>query len=403
MDNRAARGAPSAWLSLGMCAAVVTAPCLWDSDTLADELRGLPDAHALLVGRWHRHSSAFYEDRVRRLKDVTAPSLAQLDDLAVAHERLGDRDAAIATMSRKREQLARTPDREHQYRYHANLGTFLAHAGDYAAALTELEVAIQIEPNAHFGRERFQIDAIRYIAAASQDHGLWTRDSFLTFAGYGSGGIYGLMMFSDLPADWLQKQVRPLPTDEAYQGIAGMLRFGGREGPELYRALALVFLSREKLNLAWWACQRAIERGHPARAGLERVIAQIEQHWEGANALNWSINPPPNLADFTAARANADAWLAAFQAAESAAIRRGESATEDAALAALLAAADRAVPPIDVSPGLLRWCVAYFISPFRGMATLVGIVVAAYLVIERRRRARAARTGGANSTVQPLA
>ena len=38
--------------------AFAAVPCYWDSDTLDTELRGLPDAFDLVVGRWHRHGDA---------------------------------------------------------------------------------------------------------------------------------------------------------------------------------------------------------------------------------------------------------------------------------------------------------------------------------------------------------
>ena len=43
------------------------------------------------------------------------------DDLAVAHERLGQRDDAFAVMKRKLEALEGKPDQEHWYRYHATM------------------------------------------------------------------------------------------------------------------------------------------------------------------------------------------------------------------------------------------------------------------------------------------
>src|SRR5690606_14874135 len=125
-------------------AGLAMSPCLWDSDTLDTELRGLPDAFDLVIGRWHRHSEAYYEARVAKLASKTSMELADYDDLAVAYEHLQRRDDAIAVMAKKSEALAVTPDKEHQYRYHANLGTFYAHAGKFVAALVELRQAIAI-------------------------------------------------------------------------------------------------------------------------------------------------------------------------------------------------------------------------------------------------------------------
>src|SRR4051794_41888010 len=102
--------------------------CLWDFDTLRDERRGLPGVAELLAGRYERHSRFFYEQRVEQMKKRLAShpdDLPALDNLAVAYEKLDDRDHAIATMLKK-DQL-----KPGEYTTYANLGTFYIHQGDY--------------------------------------------------------------------------------------------------------------------------------------------------------------------------------------------------------------------------------------------------------------------------------
>lgn len=324
-------------------------PCIWDSDTLDTELRGLPDALDLIVGRWHRHSDAYYHQRITRLAGKDELTLAELDDLAVAHERLAQRDKAIAVMARKAEALKATPDKEHQYRYHANLGTFYAHAGKFDEALTELRAAIKINPEAHFGREVFQIELIEYIAAASKDPTIWARRSFLRHAGYamslhiGAGGLQPVDYDREQwQQDWGGK--RKLDWDAATKAVGGMLRFGGLEGAELYRALGELYLAKQHLNLAWWAFGRAAERGHPATDTMRAVQRSIEKHWDEArpHTRNGQVNPTQD--DYQKKRAEADRWLDAFQKAEAKAIGRGEDVSTDAALKALLDAANGKQP-----------------------------------------------------------
>src|SRR5690349_11409039 len=72
--------------------------CLWDYDTIRDEKRGLPGIAEVLAGKWERHSRYFYEQRVVRMKALLAKEPANLDawdNLAVAYEKLDDRDNAI--------------------------------------------------------------------------------------------------------------------------------------------------------------------------------------------------------------------------------------------------------------------------------------------------------------------
>lgn len=370
------------------CAAVLAPaallPCIWDSDTLASELRGLPEAFDLVTGRWHRHSEAYYRERLERLGGERELTLAELDDLAVAHERLGDHDAAIAVMARKHKALANTPDDEHRYRYHANFGTFLAHAGRFDEGLVELRRAVAINPDAHFGRERFQIELIEYIAAARKDPELWSSTSFLRHAGYApKKNSHALGVASGFRERESWDGDRGLDRDKAFTAIGGMLRFGGIEGPELYRTLGELFLMDEHLHLAWWAFRHAIERGHPATPHLTKSLNRLRDHWLEAvkHEPTGMIVPTEEL--YRKRRAEADRWLASFQELEAAAIARGEEVRSDAALQRLLAAADATVPRPSTTP---RFTLALSNRQALVVASAATLLTAIVLLLLRRRR-----------------
>ncbi|MEZ5988690.1 MAG: hypothetical protein R3F30_06125 [Planctomycetota bacterium] len=340
-----------------LLSSVAGAPaCIWDSDTLGDELHGLPDALRLVTGRWHRHGKAYYEARIRRLPErleAHPDDLDAYDDLAVAHERLGDRDAALAVIERKKKALDARADKDavwkrHLYRYHANKGTFLAHSGRFDAAVAELERALEIDPAAHFGRERYQVDLIRYVAACREDRGLWAREDWMLHTGVmpekGLWSVTGPMSFSAKPRSGAG--TRKVDWTELYTAVAGMLRFGGLEGPELYRSMGDLFLARRDLHLAWWSYMVAIERGHPARAQCEAACAGIVKHWKEANRLSGQRTPIPTREEFVAVRRSANQWLAKFQSLEAEAIAEGKDPADPELLARLLAAADEAEPEV---------------------------------------------------------
>ena len=331
-------------------AGVSMTPCIWDSDTLDTELRGLPGSFDLIVGRWHRHSDAYYQERIARLADKQPLTLDEFDDLAVAYERLRQRPQAIAVMARKSKALIATPSEEHQYRYHANLGTFYAHSGRFDEALAELRTAIKINPDAHFGRERFQIELIEYVAAAKQDPSIWSRRSFLRHAGYRVPLFIGAEGLRKSGSDLAERRedwggARKLDWEEAIKGVGGMLRFGGLEGAELYRALGELYLSKQHLNLAWWAFGRAAERGHPAAETMRAAQRSIEKHWDDARKYTNTGHVNPTQANYRKQRQRADGWLKTFQESEAEAIKRGEDVTSDLVLKALLKRADRTYSP----------------------------------------------------------
>ncbi|MBI5850981.1 MAG: hypothetical protein HZB39_08125 [Planctomycetes bacterium] len=330
---------------------LASVPCIWDSDTLGDELRGLPDALRLVTGRWYRHSDDYYAARIATLParlEAEPGDLPAYDDLAVAYERRGAHDDALDVLARKRAALDRLPAddaqaKEHRYRELANRGTVLAHAGRFDEALPVLEAAIALNPAAHFGRERWQIAAIRYVAACKRDPSLWSSHDFLTFSNVlpepMAPPITGRASYTVQRLD----EPRRVPWDELYTAIAGMLRFGGRESAELYRTLGDLHLAKQDLHLAWWAYGVAIERGHPAAETIAAARASIVEHWREAMRIERKRIPIPTDDEFRAVRASGAKWLAAFQRFERAAIGAGEDVTSEAALKRRLARADAEV------------------------------------------------------------
>lgn len=161
---------------------VVAWACLWDRDTPRSEALGMPEVVAAITGRFERNPPLFYEMRLARVTEhlkAYPDDLSAYDDAGVACDRLGRGDEAIDWMKKKYERLAlRPPDdaetKEHTYRYHANLGTFLVHRwakqgadrakiAEVKAARDEIAKALKINPNAHFGREKYQLKALEWI------------------------------------------------------------------------------------------------------------------------------------------------------------------------------------------------------------------------------------------------
>lgn len=150
--------------------------CLWDSDTLRAEIRGLPEVADVVAGRFDREPDLHYEMRLARVSKAISKGekgFELYDDAGVACDRLGRHDEAIKWMDRKKEVLrsgniARDVFEEAEYRRLANLGTFLVHRwfadgasmedqGDLKEGVLRLREALEINPDAHFGREAVQV------------------------------------------------------------------------------------------------------------------------------------------------------------------------------------------------------------------------------------------------------
>lgn len=225
--------------------ACLTAPltaCLWDYDTLRMEAARFPDTLELITGGFLRHSEAYYQWRVKdRLAKLKAnPGDPRLtDDLAVAYDKLGKHDEAAALM---RDQLAKQPDR---YETHANLGTFLIHGGDLQAGLKHIEKAIEINADAHFGREIYQAQLVRYVlasrAAAAEDQAKLplraVRPQPTPFDTLGFAKFLTEDEASDTDDASEQEQERELDRAAAVKGVLGMMRFGHHDSPVLLEVL----------------------------------------------------------------------------------------------------------------------------------------------------------------------
>jgi hypothetical protein len=140
----------------------------------------------VLTERYPRHGRAYYQERNRQAREDLAripPGItwdALSDDLAAGLDQLGDHDAAVKVM---RDKLASQADRgvaeSGMYTTYVNLGTFLVHAnlraaetGEAAArkhvdeGLERIHKAIEVKPDAHFGREKWQIQYVDFLLMA---------------------------------------------------------------------------------------------------------------------------------------------------------------------------------------------------------------------------------------------
>ncbi len=177
-----------AFLAATLMISTYAGACINDRDTLAFELRNVDAikrirqetdyrkkgdaAHEIALraigGRFERFPAKYYEMRVARLEALSTLSANEYDDLAVAYERLGNTDKAIGILL---ESKPHRKSKDDSYRFHANYGTFLVHKWlaqkdrtDKKAlkqSIAEIEAALKINPDSHFGRENVQLELER--------------------------------------------------------------------------------------------------------------------------------------------------------------------------------------------------------------------------------------------------
>ncbi len=313
-------------LALLLALPLSVAACLWDRDTPANEAKGMPEVVAVLTGRFERNPALLYEMRLKRVSahlQSHPEDLAAYDDAGVACDRLGRGDEAIAWMEKKRARLdqldAAIPDvKDQRYRYHANLGTFLVHRwvrqgsdrskiDEVKAARDEIARALEINPNAHFGREKYQLQVLNWIVKPPGPAEY--RDDLPNLLGWDINDIYG-------------QNTEPKEADAVVRGLAGLVVLGNAwESVDIFHALSIA-LQRDSLGytrgreggrntlayFAWLRCRELIDAGKgsmlpsaPKGEALKNLLRRPD--FVQAELL---LDPA-----FVKLRAEADAWHAA--------------------------------------------------------------------------------------------
>lgn len=229
---------PMIFLLALLCPSAVDA-CLWDGDTIAMEKARFPEVLDVITGNFPRHSREFHEWRVTKSMDLLKAdpmAMAVYDDLAVSQHKLGNHEAAIETMKKKE---AIKPG---VYETYSNMGTFLIYTGDLPKAAQFIKKALSINPNAHFGREKYQLWLIEWVSAGKPvltDKTGPNDDLSLRPQGYAAH------VLSRQPVAQRAVFTEALRQD-AIKGVLGMMRFADHDNPILLEALGDLLLTGKK-------------------------------------------------------------------------------------------------------------------------------------------------------------
>jgi tetratricopeptide (TPR) repeat protein len=345
-----------------LTAASTSLACMWDEDTLKDERRGMPGIAEVLAGQWEKHSEFFYRNRVQKMTAKLAADphdLDAYDNLAVAYEKLGDHDSAIATMLQK-EKLA-----PGQYTTYANLGTFYLHKGDFDPGIANIEKALAVNPDAHFGREEYQLKLARFMRTPATQSVPSTQPEYYepSFPNF-----LRVDFNRKLTSEWRRRNRYYLDSLElkpnVFDGIVGLLRFGTGQSAELYYVLGELLAAKGERMLAYRAYLRAIELHHPHADEIRGYMSEVREPVKHQRALADDV-----IANERAAAAK---WVAEYQAFEDGLIRAGKDTDDEANYAEFYKKHDRNLPNVFLAQDF---------SPSENPSTLFVIVLAVFVSV----------------------
>lgn len=313
-------------LVLGLPAIAVA--CLWDYDTLKQERYRFPSTLELVTGKFLRHSKEFYEWRIQdRLYKLAAdPSnLGYHDDLAVAYEKTGQHEKAIETM------LAKEKIKPGLYETYSNLGTFHILAGDLEAGLPYIDKALAINPDAHFGRERYQKWLVEYALEKRKDGKLIFPLRPNLHEMPSGQGFTDFQLF--LKQRLGKEQLTEADLQQAVTGVLGMMRFANHANPLLLEALGDLLGSQHRptidaKRLATRAYLKAAYevKDRAAQQGYRKLAEQALWMQTPDSKTRGQLHLTDLASEFDAELADAEKWYAELREREISWIRDGNDA-----------------------------------------------------------------------------
>ena len=210
-----------------------------------------------------------------------------------------------------------------QYETFSNIGTFYIYTGELDTALTWINKALAINPNAHFGREKYQAWLIQWLQQRKANGAVGNTDTPQPFLPIG---------FARIVRDKLAESKKPtkqqaipelsqLQRNEAIKGILGMMRFADFDNPILLESLADLLMSGPKsgIQLATLAYLHAAQKTTDS-VEKSRLMAlytraaelpRTEEPVSNEKLLETGLAKGKSLAD--AIRTDELAWIASGQ------------------------------------------------------------------------------------------
>ena len=255
-------------LGLLLVSGQIAPACLWDGDTLRDELKTARSDFDLITGQIPHHGRDYYRYRIATLlkgqnnKDTR-------NDLAVAHIRLGEFDEAEALLKNN---LRNVPD---DYFTISNLGVLEKKRGNYKKAADSIGKALAIRPEGHLGLGDWYLKMLEYRAARTASPKTIPANNFLgqdykVWVHQGASTGDGVRPLAAKEKAYYEKLRRLLQNDQTFaDGFVAMGEFQARRG---------------YLHLAFLCFTRAIELEHPNDSQMRRRRREILSEWESASS-----------------------------------------------------------------------------------------------------------------------
>ena len=292
--------------------------CLWDSDTIKDELASKDaDIFELISNQFPEHGEAYYKQRVKAaviLLGKDTSDVVARNDLGAAYTKLGEYDKALAVFTT----LDR--DKPNTYETLSNLGVLHKKMGKFDKAAEYIARALKIKPEGHMGLGDWYLQMLRYQNEVSK-----TKEAPISnFLG---------MDYGDESSAWqISSEMEKRFGDRALleKQLKALIR-NDRHFPDSYVVLGDLLRprgSQAQLNLAFWCYLRAHDLGHKNPKMLMARMKGIHEHWSKAvnnsSSGNHVVSFEETLKDIRGQLKKRENWLKNFKKIEAEMIGKGQ-------------------------------------------------------------------------------
>jgi Tetratricopeptide repeat len=301
-----------------------TLGCIWDAETMIQERLEHPDMAKLILGE--PPSPPDPAPLRKRIHDLTASPQTNdpvwWNNLAGAHLRLGEAREAVALLETVTNKF---PD---DYGIHANLGTAYHLLGRYQDAEREIGRDLEINPDAHFGVEKYHLALLQYLVRDAQyqkDHVYADEWSYVFVTSpqlryVRPDSLLDIAMTNEPERDvleyaetngtssnskdsamvWLRRFVAETPPPYRYKwdlaadpkfrdGVMYMATMNPKE-PACFVMLGIACVKAREYNLAVAAFKRAIQLGSPQADILQSKNADLEEYITKSHQNMWPFD-----------------------------------------------------------------------------------------------------------------
>ncbi|MDG2212999.1 MAG: hypothetical protein P8M70_04160 [Verrucomicrobiota bacterium] len=276
--------------------------CLWDSDTIRDEVQARPSLLELVTGRLPHHGTDYYETRVKRLEPKNDRSPKETNDLAVALIRLARFDAAQVLLEA---QLTDEPD---SYITLSNLGVLHKKQGDFARGADYIRKALGIKPEGHMGLGDWYEKALTWRAQCTTN----TSPPKVDFLGEA---------YDEIKSP-INHNFRPLTAErkKRFDKLQNLLR-NDQSFADGFLVMGDFLVMIGDLHLGTISYYRSLQLQHPNPGMVNRRINMVENHWREGSLRSDKWTSRDKAEKLISA---GKIWVVNFQMKESVLVALGE-------------------------------------------------------------------------------